>query len=136
VALVRYGRHPLYDRLRPLRLGKEKKERRQIEETTLPQGKNIMPCPIPYGGHKKLVKFGCVVLRRSGNGSGLFLQLRDPVDQHTGSTHAKGPLTTNLVVLAMFSAGAVFCHCVFSVLPEFTTRTTEIASYLHHAVRT
>jgi len=35
--------------LRRLRLGEEKIEDRKKK----PQGKNIMACPIPYGGHKK-----------------------------------------------------------------------------------
>jgi len=34
--------------LRRLRLGEEKKK---IEGKKKPQGKNIMACPIPYGGH-------------------------------------------------------------------------------------
>jgi len=33
-----------------LRLGEEKKE----EEGKKPQGKNIMACPVPLGGHKHL----------------------------------------------------------------------------------
>jgi len=42
--------------MRPLRLGKERKK---IEDgRKKPQGKNIMVCPITWGGHNKLL-YGC-----------------------------------------------------------------------------
>jgi len=38
--------------MRRLRIGEEK--RRKIERKKKPQDKNIMACPIPYGGHNNL----------------------------------------------------------------------------------
>jgi len=37
--------------MRPLRLVEEKKKE---EERKKPQGRNILACPIPQGGHKKI----------------------------------------------------------------------------------
>jgi len=38
-----------------LRLGEEKKEEEEEERRKKPQGKNMMACPIPYGGHKNRI---------------------------------------------------------------------------------
>jgi len=48
--------------------------------------------------------------------------------------HTTSECMRHLVVLAMYSAGAVLCQHLLSISPEFTTCAAEIATNFHHTV--